>query len=268
MTDDADTQNTGRRIQSVENACEIIEAVQESHSATLQELSERIELSQGTLHTYLATLTDCGFLTKDNDTYQLGFRFVTMGEHVRNETELYTAGQEEVDKLADRSGEYVHLVVENDGREVAIYERRGEHAVGMDYHLQLREAPQHLHDSASGKAILSCLPDERVEKIIDREGLSRQTQHTITDRETLRDELETIQERGYATNDEEEIRGLRAIGAPILDNDGTVVGAVSVTAPTSRLKGARFDTEIPEMVMEAANLIEVNLEMTSFDRGT
>lgn len=266
MNDHTDERDTKRRIKSVLKACELVEAVQEANSATLQELTDEVDLSPGTIHTYLSTLTDCGFLTKEDETYRLGFRFITMGEHVRNETDLYAAGQEEVDKLADKSGEYVHLVTENNGREVAIYENRGQHAVGKDYHLKLRESPQHLHDSASGKAILSRLPGERVDRIIAREGLERQTQNTITDQEQLRDELKTVRERGYAINDEEEIRGLRAVGAPIVDNDGSVVGAVSVTAPTSRLKGERFEHEIPELVMEAANLIEVNLEMMPFDR--
>lgn len=266
MTGHTDERRSKRQIQSVLTACELVEAVQRSNGATLQELTDGVDLSAGTVHTYLSTLVECGFLTKEDGAYQLGFRFVTMGEHVRNETDLYAAGQEEVDKLADRSGEYVHLVTENNGREVAIYERRGQHAVGKDYHLKLRESPQHLHDSASGKAILSRLSEERVSEIVSREGLVRQTENTITDRDRLVAELETVRERGYAVNDEEEIRGLRAVGAPVVDNDGSVVGAVSVTAPTSRLKGERFEREIPEMVMEAANLIEVNLEMMPFDR--
>lgn len=264
MADDAGS--AGRRIQSVENASEIIDHVRQSSGATLGELHEAFALSRGTMHTYLATLTDCGLLTKDDGTYHLGFRLVTLGEHVRNETPLYTAGQAEVDRLADTCGEYVHLVVEHDGRQIAIYERRGQQAVGMDYHLQLRETPQHLHDSASGKAILSCLPTERVEEIVSRDGLAPQTEQTITDRETLLAELDRIRDRGYAVNDEEEIRGLRAVGAPIRDSDGAVVGAVSVTGPTSRLQGDRFEQEIPDLVLEAANLIEVNLETTAFDR--
>lgn len=260
-----DTGSAGRRIQSVENASEILTRVQQSNGATLGQLHEECALSRGTLHTYLSTLTDCGFLTKADGTYRLGFRFLTMGDHVRNGTPLYTAGQAEVDALADTSGEYVHLVVEHGGRQIAIYERRGKQAVGTGYHLQVRAAPQHLHDNASGKAILSRLPPERVDDIVSRDGLERQTERTITDPAELQAELETVRERGYAINDEEEIRGLRAVGAPILDSDGAVAGAVSVTGPTSRLQGERFDHEIPELVLEAANLIEVNLETAAFD---
>lgn len=265
MTDSSSAEP--RRIKSIQRGCEIIEVIQELNGASLREIADRVELSRGTIHTYLNTLVDCRLLIRNDDVYQLGYRFITMGEYVRNTTDIYTAGQQEVDKLAEESGEYVHLVIEDNGREVAIYERRGQQAVGTDYHHKMRETPQYLHDSASGKAILAHLPEERIENIIDRQGLERQTKNTIVDRDRLWDELEEIQKRGYAINDEEEIRGLRAVGAPIVDSNESVIGAVSLTAPTSRLKGERFESEIPELVMETANLIEVNLETMTFDRN-
>ncbi|NUB91331.1 IclR family transcriptional regulator [Haloterrigena sp. SYSU A558-1] len=264
MTDSSNAEP--RRIKSLQRGCEIIEVVQELDGASLQEIESHVDLSRGTIHTYLSTLVDCRLLVRNDNVYQLGYRFITMGEYVRNTTDIYTAGQQEVDKLAESSGEYVHLVIEDEGREVAIYERRGQQAVGTDYHHKMRETPQYLHDSASGKAMLAHLPEGRIENIIDRQGLERQTKNTIVDRDQLWDELEEVKKCGYAINDEEEIRGLRAVGAPIIDSDESVVGAVSLTAPTSRLKGDRFESEIPELVMETANLIEVNLETMTFDR--
>lgn len=266
MIEEPETNDEPRRIKSILNGCDIIEVVRDLDGASLQEIDEHIGLSRGTIHTYLSTLVDCKFLVRDGDTYQLGYRFITMGEYVRNTTDLYTAGQEKVDRLAEETGEYVHLVIEDDGREVAIYERQGQRTVGTNYHLKMRETPQSLHNSASGKAVLAHLPEERVEAIIDEQGLKRQTKNTIVDRDRLWAELETIRERGYATNDEEEIRGLRAVGAPVIDSSEEVVGAVSLTAPTSRLQGEQFESEVPELVTETANLIEVDLATMAFDR--
>jgi DNA-binding IclR family transcriptional regulator len=50
---------------------------------------------------------------------------------------------------------------------------------------------------------------------------------------------------------------------PVRQSDGRVLGAVSVSGPTSRLKGEIFTTTLPEQVMEAANIIELNIETTS-----
>lgn len=254
-------------IKSVLRASEIMETIQEKNVATLDEIATQSELTKGTVHTYLRTLEECGFVTEDEAGFRLGLRFITMGEHVRNEMDLYVAGQEEVDSLAKETGEYAHLVVESGGREVAIYESRGEYAIAMDYHLRMRETPQYLHDSAAGKAILAHSDPDRLDEILRGQELEAQTSNTITDEETLREELETVRSRGFAVNDEEEVRGMRAVGAPILDSDGSILGAVSLTAPAGRLKDERFTEETPELVMETANLIELNLETAQFERN-
>lgn len=57
------------------------------------------------------------------------------------------------------------------------------------------------------------------------------TQNTVTDRDVLFDELETTQERGIAFNDEELLRGQRAVSAPILDSKKRALGAISLFAP-------------------------------------
>ncbi|ELZ97012.1 transcriptional regulator [Haloferax mucosum ATCC BAA-1512] len=265
--DDSRQADAPRRIKSVQTASEILATIQRRSDPTFGDLCDELDASKGTVHTYLATLEDEGFVVKSDGHYRLGFRFVTMGETVRNETDLYRAGQLEVDKLAEQTSEYVHLTVSYRGKEVTMYESRGDNAIAMDYHLRMREAPQYLHCTSTGKAMLSHFNESRVRDIIDEQGLAEQTENTITDPEHLFRELEQIREQGYAINDEEELRGMRSIGAPIRGVDGDVSGAVSVTAPTSRLSGERFHTEIPELVMQAANIIEVNLETTVFERN-
>ncbi|WP_323172209.1 IclR family transcriptional regulator [Natrialba sp. PRR66] len=261
------TGNDGpRRIKSVQTATDIINVIKQQQGGTLAEITADLELTKATVHTYLQTLVDCGFVTRDGDQYRLGFQFVTIGEHVRNETDLYMAGHNEVDELAERTGEYTHLIAEERGREVVLYESRGEFAVAMDYHLRMRETPQHLHDTAAGKAILAHLPATRRDEIIADLEFERQTANTITDAAELRETLADIRDRGYALNDEEEIRGMRAVGAPVLGPTETVVGSVSVTGPTSRLQGERFHSAVPKQVIETANLIEVALETAQFDR--
>jgi len=249
-----------RRIKTVDRTCDILGALKDLEGATISDLAQHIDLSAGSIHTHLNTLRKNGYVRKVNNTYRLDFKFFTMGEHVRNRTKIYLAGRSEVDELAEKSGEYVHLVVENNGKAIAIYEDRGENAVATEYHIRLREEPQGIHYSATGKAILAYLPDRRVEAIIENHGLQQATENTISDREALFEELEQIRDQGYSINDEEEMLRLRTVAAPVRAHNGGVLGAVGVTAPTSRMKGERFHEEFPELVMQTANVIEVNLE--------
>ena len=113
--------------------------------------------------------------------------------------------------------------------------------------------------------MLAHLPREEIEEIFDQYGLIRKTENTITDPEELFAELEDIRERGYAYNDEEEIEGLQAIGAPILDKSDRVLGALSVSGPVRRMNDSDYHDTIVEKVINAANVIEVNINMTELD---
>lgn len=262
---DGNAADSPRRIKSIQTASRILEAIQSLSRPTFSALCDEVDVSKGTVHTYLETLADEGFVAKSDDSYHLGLRFVTLGESVRNQTDLYRVGQEEVEKLAEKTGEWVHLTVEYQGKEVTIYESSGDRAIAMDYHLRMRESPQHLHHTATGKAMLAYFDETRTQAIIDQEGLPQQTPETITDPAELSTELEQICDRGYAVNDEEEVRGLRSIGAPIQNIESNVLGAISITSPTSRLSGEYFEIEIPKLVTQAANIIEVNLETATVE---
>jgi DNA-binding IclR family transcriptional regulator len=110
-----------------------------------------------------------------------------------------------------------------------------------------------------GKAILAHLPESRVHEILDRHGLPEKTEQTITERDALFEELSEIRERGVAFDREERLSGLRCVAVPILSNSSRVEGALSVSGPTSRMQGERFESELPERLRSAANVIELNI---------
>lgn len=102
-----------------------------------------------------------------------------------------------------------------------------------------------IHSSAGGLAILANIDRERVESIVDRRGLERQTDYTLTDREELFEELESIRDRGYSINDRGHIAGLRAIGASVTSPEEDVIGALSISGLTNWLQGQFFIEELP-----------------------
>ncbi|MFB6184486.1 MAG: IclR family transcriptional regulator [Haloarculaceae archaeon] len=259
------TDGTPRTLKTVETTVEIIRELERQDGSTVTELAGRLDLSKGGVYNHLATLRQQRLVVKDGDTYRLGLHFQTLGEYVKYNTPLYSAGKDEIDDLAEETGEYAHLMAEEHGQGIHIYKASAERAVGDRYHQANLQRPDHLHYSSTGKAVLAHLPESKVDRIVDEHGLPRRTEHTITDRDELFAELERIRDRGYATNDEEEIPGLRAVGAPIKSSDGDVLGSISVSAPVSRLQGDRFETELPETVVQTANVIELNLETSSME---
>jgi DNA-binding IclR family transcriptional regulator len=254
-----------RTLKTVERAAEIIKALETLDGAGVTELADHLGVSKSSVYHYLATLRKEDFVVKNGDQYELGLQLLLVGEYVRNRNLLYRYGKEEVEALADTTGEYANLFTEEHGKGINLYKVRGSDAVGSGYQTDKLQQPDDLHCTATGKAILAFLPDERVHTILDQHGLPERTANTITDRDALLDELDAVRDQGYAYNDEEEVEGLRAVGAPVIDRGGNVLGSLSVAGPTSRLKGEQFAEQLPEQVQRAANVIEVNINMATHD---
>lgn len=253
-------QSSPRTMKTVATSWEIIHTLEKLRGAGVTELANHLDMPKGTVYTHLATLVEQKYVVKQDEKYHLGHHFLSLGEFVKRNNILFKAGRSEVNRLADETDEYVHLVTEEHGELIYLHEARGLNAVGEEYFEKKLEQPGYLHSSAYGKAMLAYLPEARVEEIIEEWGLPQRTEKTITSRDALFDELETIREQGYAQNDEEEIFGTRAVGAPILDENEGVIGAISITKPTSRLQGDDFHERVPELVTSAANVIEVNIQ--------
>jgi len=258
-----DEPSTGspRTLQTVSRGFDVIRALETLDGAGVTELADHLGLSKSVVYNYLTTLRRERFVVKEGDTYRLSLQFLLVGEYVRNQNLLYRIGHPEVEELARTTGEYAHLSTEQHGLGVNLFKVRGEKGVGVDYQTSKLQQADYLHYSATGKAILAHLPRERVDWIVDQYGLPGRTANTITDRDALLDELERVRERGYATNDEEEIMGLRAIGAPVLNRHDRVLGSISVSGPVQRLKEPDYQETVVDAVVSTANVIEVNVNM-------
>ncbi|GAB7011394.1 IclR family transcriptional regulator [Halorubrum trueperi] len=262
MNDAVSGDTSGTRT-SVSRTIEIIDALARRGSLGVTELAGALDLSKSTVHAYLKTLEQSGYVVRDGEKYTLAQKLSLLGESVRNQSRFFQIARDEIDDLAAETGLYAHLTVEENGHGVNLYQAKGDDVGRYDYQTQKIQQPEPLHVTATGKAILASLSRTDVESILDRHGLVRRTPHTITDRDSLFEELSTIGDRGYASNDEEEIEGFRAVGASICRPNGEVLGAVSVSGPTSILHGERFRQESTEAVTRTANLIEVTINMSN-----
>lgn len=247
-----------RIIASVETATRLIEALYESSGAGITELAEQFDLSKGAVHHQLGTLRKQGFVVKEGTQYHPSLRFLNIGQGIKHQSEVFEAAKPELLKLADRSGEYAHLMVEQNGWGYILHKERGENANATVSRSGKR---LHLHYTSTGKAILAHLPEERVKRIVDERGLPERTDDTITDREALFEELAEIREQGVAFDRGEQISNARCVGAPVLGPDGDVLGAISVSGPRGRINGEWFESELPDVVGSAADVIEMNIEM-------
>ncbi len=243
-------------VDAVETTLDVLCGLAQSGEAGVTELATRLDLPKSTVHSHLSTLRERGFVVTDGSRYRVGLRALEVGARARRQHRVYEVARPEVSRLADETGELANLMVEERGLGTYLHRSRGPEAVSVGAFIGVRV---YLHGTALGKAILAHLPDDRVAEIVARRGLPAVTDRTTTDVDALRDELETVREQGYALDDEEHHDGLRCLAAPIRDSDGRVLGAMSVSGPTKRMRGERLEEELPRLLEERTNVVALNL---------
>lgn len=251
------SEDTEYGIQSVKRAFDIIEIIGEQGEVGFSDLDEASDISRSTIHHYLKTLVQLGYVNNDGGNYSLSLKLFTRGQEAVAQHKLYRLRRNELDQVVSELNHEVQatiMVVEN-GMGTHIMTRKGNKAISTDYTVGSRV---YLHATAAGKAYLSCLPDEEIKEILDMRGLPQLTKRTIVDRSEFLEEVEKVRSQGYATNDEETRRGMRAVAAPIIDDRSqTPAGALTVGGSVSGFTGELFQEKAPKHVMEKARVIGI-----------
>ncbi|NHN49335.1 IclR family transcriptional regulator [Halostella sp. JP-L12] len=257
---------TAETIETTERSLDIVREVQEQGGATIGEIAAEFDISKSTAYKHLATLNSRGYLVKEGDRYQIGLKFANRGEYARARKPGYRIAARKVDELAERTDEEVDFVVENDGRAMTVhlsYDPNNpyqEKSVDQSNKHWRTGTYYNLHCIAAGKAVLSTLPDEEIEAIIERWGLPERTNQTITDPEELYDEIETIRDRGWAYSEGEYVEGLAAIAMPVYEPNGDPLGALAVNGPAYNLQGETRYDEIRKVLSDVVASFEAELE--------
>lgn len=251
----ADTQ--GRILKTTQTSLEIITLVLEYDGLTLAELDDMIDSPKSSILSHLNTLQDSRYLVKEDGTYNVSFKVALLGEKVRHRYPSEDHVESVVNELAETTGEEANFTIFEHGRLLMFYGTSGKAATkenDVDY-----RSEYYLHNTAAGKAILSEIDRSQVERIIDKWGLPRESEATITDRDQLFDALEETSARGYGVVDEEFAPGLVAVGAPVCDGDGNILGGLSVGGPKYRVDRTRIDYELADQLLDAAASLESSL---------
>ncbi|WP_436926654.1 IclR family transcriptional regulator [Halosimplex amylolyticum] len=248
----------GRTIRSVGIAFEVLRALQENGRSTVAELDEVLDYSRSTIHSHLRTLEQQGMVVREGYEFRLGLRILDMADRVKDRVGNYDAVRSEVDALAEESGETAQFGIEEHGRVSYLYKASGENGIKSASTVGTQ---QPIHSTGLGKTILAHLPDERAEELVFSCEYEARTGNTITDPEDLLAELARIRERGYGIDDEENVEGLRCVAAPVKSDD-RVLGAVSITGPSSRFTTDRMHGELSDLVRYTANIVEINTKFS------
>lgn len=106
--------------------------------------------------------------------------------------------------------------------------------------------------TSMGRILLAALPAEQLEGRLAQIELHKYTQHTITSKQALREDLQRVAHDGFAIVDQELEEGLRSVAVPIRDAAGSVA-ALNISVHASRTDMRTLCTRfVPEVLRTAA----------------
>ncbi len=236
-------------LRSIGRALEVLDCFDGKAPLALKDISARTGLPESTLFRVLLTLEKHGYLQQAIDgCYQLAPK-LRFGWLVEQANALRDRARPELERLVNRFNETASLSYLYDDRIHVLDSIETFHEIRMSNRIG-RVLPPHC--SAMGKAITAFQSRALADQILEVYGLSRRTDHTITDRARLFAELEEVRRTGVACDREESILGGVCFGAAIRPTGGPVVAAISLSTPVVRMTAAR-EEETRKAVLEAAS---------------
>jgi DNA-binding IclR family transcriptional regulator len=241
-----DTSEPSGGVQSVDRAVSVLEILAREGSAGVSEVAAEIGVHKSTAFRLLAALEERDLVEQNTERgkYQLGFGVLRLASAIPARLDMVRQAQPVLDDLARRLDETINLAVVREHYSVHVQQALGSAAVASQNWVgQLTP----LHATSSGKILLAYMSKERMSDVLDTAPLKAFTEHTVTAREELIEQLAQVRVDGFATAFEELETGLNAAAVPVRDHTGSIVGALSASGPAYRFDKARIESLTSEL---------------------
>lgn len=256
-------ESKGKRVQSVEKAMMLLDCFWEERKGySLAELAGKTGWAKSTIHALLSSMIGNALVEQDELTgkYQLGYHAFELGCVVQERWDVKPVAAHYMRKLTDRTGESLYLGMRCGNELLLIDNSEGFNNYRIASPLGGRMP---LYGCSQGKILLAYMPRKVLDDYLEQVELKSHTPYTITDKDRLRRELDTIYEQGYAVEYGELQIGLKSIAAPIFDHNGNCNYAISaVTIARGGLADDSFK-RLQEVVVRAAEEITGELKKPS-----
>ena len=236
-------------VQSIERAFAILEALAANGGVMgLSALAAEAKLPLPTIHRLSRTLVDLGYLRQEpSRQYALGPRILLLAES--SATMLSVIARPHLAQLVDELGETANLASMDGDQIVYISQVPSRHSMRMFTEVGRRVLP---HCTAVGKAIMAHEPPVAVRELLQRTGMPRHTEHTITDPDEFLRQLAWSAEHGYAIDDGEQELGVRCVAVAVPGVRANL--AVSVSGPAGRMTPETVERAVPLLTAAGAAL--------------
>ncbi|HZT72195.1 MAG TPA: IclR family transcriptional regulator [Terriglobales bacterium] len=243
-------------IVAIERAWRVLEAFQGQSDVSLRDLTRRAGMVKSSVYRILFTLERLGYVERGTSGYSVSPKLTLLagdgGRPLRGLGDMALPFMREVLR---RFQETVNLGVLEEGEVVYLRVLESPHPFRLAAHAGMRSP---VYSSALGKSLLAHRTRAEVEEVLRLKPPRALTPRTVRNKFDFFRELDRVRLRGYAVDNEEDARGARCVGVPVMGADGKVAAALSISGPSSRVAASR-DREFAEALRQAARQIETLL---------
>lgn len=248
-------------VQSIDRALNLVDTISKNGNTgmTLLEISSCVELPTSTVYRLLQNLLHWKYVSLDEKgKYFLGLAFLGLGRQVSEGASLVRIAKPYLDSLNEKSGETIYLSVfdEEQNNSLHIDKRSGRGSIQL---IPTVGAHNEIYCSANGKALLYKSTGCEIRAILSKVEIVKKTKNTITDIDTIIEEILLCQKNGYAVDIEEGEYNVACIAAPVLENNGKVAAAVSISGLVPRIMPPQRFEILKGMLLDTTNSISKEL---------
>lgn len=242
-------------VESIERGMNVFSFIVNSKKAVgITQISKALNLSLGSVQRVTYTLQKLGYLRKDEEIqkYSIGHNGLVLGLGIVKDLDLKRVAHPYLRELSAEIDETVNLAV-LDGIQIVYLDRV---KTGQIININLSVGSKlPVYCTSMGKSLLAFLPNDELLEILNKINLKPLTPNTITTKARLLRELEKVKKRGFSVNDKELDIGLRSVAAPVRNEHGTVVAAVNIAVPSSRVTFEELRTKFAGKVIHLSRVI-------------
>jgi len=231
---------------------------------TFTEIQERLGFPKSSLSALLQVLASRSYVETDSaNRYTLGMRLMELSNVHLGTRDLIEVVEPTMRIIRDLTGETVNLATLDGGDVVFLHKKLAASALRYDTAVGSR-MPAYL--TSVGKAMISILSDNEIDALFSHDGLVTYTPNSLRTAYALKAELREIRQKGFATDHEEGLLGVCAVGSPIQDGSGRVVAGLSVAYPKTR-GSDEIERKLAEIVKAGARIVSAKLGHASGDQA-
>lgn len=245
------------KTRSVVRAVDILTLISESKDGlSLNELVEMTAIPKTTIYEILLMLMETMMIQCEEGrvkTYKIGLKAFIIGNRYIQNMDLIKIARPLVDEAMEKLNMTVFIAMLDGPQIVYIHKSEPEDVPIYTANISNRED---LYCTSLGKAMLSVLPEEEQNELIEEQKFRQRTVRTIMDSKSLKEELKLTRERGYSLDNREILDFVMCVGAPIFNHKGQVEAGISCAGLYSE---ERNTEEEGKLLLETAGEISIKL---------